>query len=319
MNIMAKKISIVTPFYNEEDVISMYFNELLAVLQKLDNFTYEIVCIDDGSTDTTFELLENEHKKNCCIQVIKLARNFGKEAALTAGLDHATGDAVIPMDGDLQHPPQLIPEMLKTWENLDVNAVLMKRKVRTESLAKKLTAKGFYAIINRLSKLSIPTDVGDFRLLDRKIVNAIKQLREKNRFMKGLLSWPGFSFTVMYYNQPERQIGKAKQNYKKLFSLAFNAIFSFSTIPLQLWSIIGFIISGVSFLHGIEIVYKKFIHGIDLPGYPSMMAGMLFLNGLIMISIGILGEYVGRIYDEVKNRPIYIIDELLSTKRPANE
>ncbi|MBC8392181.1 MAG: glycosyltransferase family 2 protein [Deltaproteobacteria bacterium] len=316
---MAKKISIVTPFFNEEDVICAYFKELLPVLCKLEHFTYEIVCVDDGSTDKTFELLEKEHQQHNAIQVIKLARNFGKEAALTAGLDYATGDVVIPMDGDLQHPPELIPEMLKAWENLNVNAVLMKRKARKESLVKKLTAKVFYAIINRLSKSYIPSDVGDFRLLDRKIVNAIKQLREKNRFMKGLLSWPGFSFTVMYYNQTERKLGKAKQNYKRLFSLAFNGIFSFSTVPLQLWSIIGFVISGISFFHGIQIVYKKLVHGIDLAGYPSLMVGMLFLNGLIMISIGILGEYIGRIYDEVKNRPIYVIDELLGKERSADE
>lgn len=303
------KISIVTPFYNEEKGVSDYFKKVLKVLKKITP-NYEIICVDDGSSDKTFELLQKQHKKNSNIKVIKLSRNFGKEAALTAGLDFTTGDAIIPIDADLQDPPELIPEMIKQWQ-AGYKVVLMKRKSRNESWLKKITANLFYYLANKISESSIPKDTGDFRLMDKKVIEVIKTLREKSRFMKGILSWSGFKTTTILFKRPERLKGTPKQNYKKLFGLALNGIFSFSIIPIRLFTFIGIIVSGFAFIYGTYLILRTIFFGVDLAGYPSLMVAILFFGGVQLIGLGVLGEYIGRIFNETKNRPIYIIDEQL--------
>jgi len=303
------KISIVTPFYNEEAGIKEYFKSILNVLKKITS-SYEIICIDDGSSDKTFELLQKQHKKDSSIKIIKLSRNFGKEAALTAGLDFTTGDAIIPIDADLQDPPELIPNMIKQWQD-GYKVVLMKRKSRNESWLKKITANLFYNLINKISESSIPKDTGDFRLMDKKVVNIIKQIREKSRFMKGILSWSGFKTTTILFERPERLKGTPKQNYKKLFSLALNGIFSFSIIPIRLFVFIGVMVSGFAILYGLFLILRTIFFGTDLAGYPSLMVTILFFGGIQLLGLGVLGEYIGRIFNETKNRPIYVIDEQL--------
>ena len=306
------KLTIITPFYNEELGIKNFFKEVLCVIEncKIDN--YEIICIDDGSTDNTFNILKDIYQKNNNIKVIKLSRNFGKEKALSAGLNYATGDIIIPMDADLQHPPKLIPKMIEQYE-LGFDVVLMKRRSRNESFFKKKTAKLFYKIIKFLANNSIPEDVGDFRLISKKCLDAVNQMQEKTRFMKGILSWPGFKTTTLMYDQPNRSVGEAKQSLSKLIALALNGIFSFSSFPLRVWTYIGCLTTLSSFLFGIWIIIHKIvIKGYAISGYSSTLIIIIFLNGVLMLNIGILGEYVSRIYDEVKQRPLYIIDEFLS-------
>ena len=306
---MQKLISIVTPFYNESAAIDNYFEHVLPVLEKLD-YAYEILCVDDGSRDTTFSQLDAWHQKNHRITVIKLSRNFGKEAALTAGLDHCQGDAVIPLDVDLQDDPALLPKMLAQWE-AGYDVVLMERRSRDESWFKRASARLFYRLINRLSGGEVPENIGDFRLMDRKVVRVIAQLNEKSRFMKGLLSWPGFNTTTIVYDRPHRAVGASKQNLRKLFRLAFTGIFAFSTFPLRIWTLIGALVTLGAFCLALKLVIEKLIFGNPVPGYPSLITAVLMLNGLLMINMGLLGEYISRIFDEVKNRPIYVIDKRL--------
>ncbi len=306
------KLSIVTPFYHEEEGIEEYFNTVIPILESMSLRDYEIICIDDGSLkDRTFELLKSQREQNQRIKIVKFSRNFGKELALTAGLDYATGDVVIPIDADLQDPPALFPQMIaKYLEGYDV--VLMKRQTRDEGWRKNLTAKLFYRLINRLTNSQIPENIGDFRLMDRRVVDVIKELRERNRFMKGLLSWGGFHTTTLLFDRPEREMGVPKQNYQKLFSLAFDGIFSFSSLPLRIWTFLGVLISLFAFLFGIWVVIKKLIYGDPVQGYSSLMTIILFFNGLVMLSVGMLGEYISRIFDEVKNRPLYVVSEELT-------
>jgi glycosyltransferase involved in cell wall biosynthesis len=301
------KLSIITPFYNEEDGIRDYFDKVLKILKK-EKINYEIICVDDGSKDKTFELLQKQHKKDSRIKVLKLSRNFGKESALTAGLDFATGDAIIPIDADLQDPPELIPEMIKKWKE-GYKVILMKRKSRNEGFLKKFTANLFYNLVNKISDSSIPKDIGDFRLMDKKVVEVIRRMREKSRFMKGILSWAGFKTEIIYFDRPERFKGKIKQNYKKLIGLALNGIFSFSTLPIRLFTFMGIITSLFAFIYGAYLFFKTVFFGTDLAGYPSIMVAILFFSGVQLLGLGVLGEYIGRVFDETKNRPIYVIEE----------
>ena len=300
-------LSILTPFYNEEECIDEYFKKLIPILEKTD-MDYEIICVDDGSLDKTFDMLCKFHKKNNKIKVFKLSRNFGKEIALTCCLDKAKGNAVIPLDADLQDPPDLIFSMIKKWRE-GFKVVLMQRRTRDESFLKKITAKMFYKIMNKISDSEVYPSVGDFRLMDEKVLKSIKKLKEKNRFMKGILSWVGYRHCIILYDRPKRNQGENKQNYRKLVSLALNGIFSFSSTPLKISTYIGFVISFFSFIYGIIIIGQKIFYQTSLPGYASMMVVILFLGGIQLLSIGILGEYIARIFNEVKNRPIYIIEE----------
>ncbi len=271
--------------------------------------SYEIIFVNDGSTDNTLNVLLKAKSKNSQIRILNLSRNFGKEAALTAGLEHAMGEVVIPIDADLQHPPEIIVEFINKWED-GFDVVVGKRTVRTgEGFIKKLTAKYFYKFHNQISDVEIPYNVGDFRLMSRKVIEALKRLPENQRFMKGLFAWVGFNTAVIEYEQAPRAAGKTSYNGWKLWDFALDGITSFSTLPLRIWMYIGFLISFLSFLYGSAIVINTLILGVDTPGYASMITVILFLGGIQLIGIGILGEYIGRIYKETKKRPLYIIEK----------
>jgi glycosyltransferase involved in cell wall biosynthesis len=276
--------------------------------------TYEIICINDGSKDNTLFNLIQYHKQNSAIKIINFSRNFGKEIALTAGLDYAQGKAVIPIDADLQDPPELMGELVTKWrEGFDV--VYATRRSRSgESWFKKFSAETFYQTIGKMSQIEIPANTGDFRLMDRQVVEAIKQMPERTRFMKGLFSWVGFKQTSIYFDREPRYQGKTKWNYWKLWNFALDGILSFTLIPLKIWSYLGLVISLVSLVYASFLVIRTLIFGIDVPGYASLMVAILFLGGIQLISLGVMGEYLGRVYEEVKARPLYLIRDLYGFK-----
>jgi len=302
------ELSVVVPVYNEEQNLDYLFERLISVLNRL-NMTYEIVCVNDGSKDNTIERLIEHHQQNPAIKVVNLSRNYGKEIALSAGLDYTTGDAVVPIDADLQDPPELIAELVAKWrEGYDV--VLATRRSRQgESWAKRFTANAFYQIIDRISHVPIPRDTGDFRLIDRRVVDAIKQLPERNRFMKGLFAWVGFKQTSILYDRPSRYKGETTWNYWRLWNFALDGITSFSFIPLKVWSYIGLLVAIPAFFYASFLVIRTVLFGVDLPGYASIMVAVLFLGGVQLVSLGVLGEYLGRVYEEVKGRPLYLVRE----------
>ena len=300
------ELSIVIPLYNEEKNIAYLFERLTAVLNKITS-SYEIVCVNDGSKDNTLECLLQQHRYSRAIKVVNLSRNFGKEIALTAGIDYASGAAVIPIDADLQDPPELIAELVAKWrEGYDV--VYATRRTRHgETWLKRFTADAFYKTIGKMSRVHIPRNTGDFRLLDRKVVEALKQLPERTRFMKGLFAWVGFKQTSILFERQPRFQGKTTWNYWKLWNLALDGIASFSLIPLKVWSYLGLSVSFVSLLYASFLIIRTLIFGIDVPGYASLMVTILFLGGIQLITLGIIGEYLGRVYEEVKGRPLYVV------------
>ena len=299
-------LSLVVPMYNEEQNLDMFFSRVLAVLAKLTP-EYEIMCINDGSTDTTLEKLLEYRRNNSAIKIINLSRNFGKERALTAGLDYARGDVVVPIDADLQDPPELIEELMHKWrEGYDV--VYATRRVRRgESLMRRAITAVFYILLNKLSDIPIPRDTGDFRLMDKKVVKALCQLPESGRFMKGLFSWVGFKQTSVMYDRQPRYAGKTSWNYWKLWNFSLDGFTSFSFLPVRIWSYVGFCISLLSIIYAVFLILSVLIKGIDVPGYASLMVVILFLGGMILVSLGIQGEYIGRIFNEVKKRPLYFV------------
>ena len=300
-------ISIIAPCYNEEETIEPFLRRIEEILTQI-NEPYEIVFINDGSRDNTLNVLINAKQNFKNIRIINFSRNFGKEAALTAGLDKARGEAVIPIDVDLQDPPELIKELVARWrEGYDV--VLAKRADRTsDSFAKRVSADLFYKLNGKISNVDIPNNVGDFRLMSKRVVEALKQLPENQRFMKGLFAWVGFKTVAIEYVREKREAGQSSFNGWKLWNFALDGITSFSTLPLRIWLYIGALVSFLSFLYGSFIILKTLIFGVDLPGYASLAVIMLFLGGIQLIGIGILGEYIGRIYSESKRRPSYIIE-----------
>ena len=302
------ELSIVTPMYNEEDVVEIYLKKIIPTLDKITK-QYEIVCVNDGSHDNTWDKLTLHEKDNSHIKIINLSRNFGKEIALTAGLHHASGDAVIPLDCDLQDPPELISEMYQKWkEGYDV--VLARRIDRSsDSFLKRWTSKKFYSLLDKISDIKIPANVGDFRLIDRKVLNYLNQYPERSRFMKGIFATLGFKEAVIEYKRPERAAGKTKWNYFQLYKLALEGIFSFTSFPLKIWSYIGGITSILSFTYGVILIIRTLIYGVDAPGYASLMVTVLFMSGLILLCLGVIGEYLSRIFIEVKCRPLYIVME----------
>ncbi|MEA5538101.1 glycosyltransferase family 2 protein [Limnoraphis robusta Tam1] len=299
-------LSVVVPCYNEEPNLDSLFERLVTVLEPLD-LTYEIVCVNDGSRDQTLKGLVEHHHRNPNIKVVNFSRNFGKEIALTAGIEYATGQAIVPIDADLQDPPELIGELLKKWrEGYDV--VYCKRRSRQgESWLKKITANAFYRVIEKMTSVAIPRDTGDFRLMDRRVVDALKQLPETHRFMKGLFAWVGFQQTFIEYDRPPRFQGTTKWNYWKLWNLAIEGITSFSSMPLRVWSYLGLFISLLAFVYGSFLIIRTLILGIDVPGYASLMVAILFLGGIQLLTLGIIGEYLSRVHDEVKRRPLYLV------------
>jgi glycosyltransferase involved in cell wall biosynthesis len=281
---------------------------------KLDPYEVEIVFINDGSTDQTAEQAKALAQVDEQVLLINFSRNFGKEPALFAGLEYATGDAVIPMDVDLQDPISVIPRLIAEWQK-GADVVLAKRRDRaSDSYLKRHSAAMFYHLLNRISYTRIEENVGDFRLMDRKVVNVIRALPEHQLFMKGVLSWAGFTTVVVEYERAQRVAGRSKFNGWKLWNLALEGITSFSTVPLQLWTYIGGGISIFAVLYAVYMVLDKIFFGNSVPGYPSLMTAILFLGGVQLIGIGILGEYVGRIYIEAKHRPRYVIKDVIGGK-----
>ena len=299
-------ISLVVPVYNESGNIKLFLTAVEDVFNSI-NLTHEIIFINDGSTDNTLAVLTDALANNPHLRIIDLSRNFGKEAALTAGLDVASGSAVIPMDGDLQHPPQLIPALIRRWqEGYDV--VLCRRKSRsTDRGLQRLLSSLFYRVHNMVSDHEIPQDVGDFRLIDKKVVLALRSLPERRRFMKGIFSWVGLRSTTVDFEVDARFSGKSHFNGWRLWNFALEGITSFSTVPLRVWTYAGIVISIFSLSYAASIFVRTIIFGTDLPGYASLICAILFLGGVQLIGIGVLGEYVGRIYSEVKQRPVYLV------------
>jgi len=303
----ALSISLVVPCHNEAEVIDAFFARLRPVLAQLPEFNFEIIAVDDGSTDGTLDKLLACCRTDARLRVIELARNFGKEAALTAGMDAAGGDAVIPIDADLQDPPELIPKLIEQWR-AGFDVVLARRDDRqTDTLFKRTSARWFYRLHNRLAEFQLPENIGDYRLMSRAAVDAVKMLPERHRFMKGLFAWVGFRTTVVDYKREVRNEGQSKFNAWQLWNFALEGITSFSTMPLRVWTYFGLTVSLLSFAYMLFIVVRTLVEGIDLPGYASLLAAVLFLGGVQLIGIGVIGEYVGRIYNETKQRPIYIV------------
>jgi len=301
-------ISIVVPCYNEEDVIDIFLEKIFVVLKQLDK-TYEIVFVNDGSRDNTLEILKQKAREYDTVRVISLSRNFGKEAALSAGLDMAYGEVVVPIDVDLQDPPELIFDFVKKYEE-GYDVVVGKRIDRTtDSTAKRVSAETFYKLHNKISDIEIPHNVGDYRLMSRRVVEELKKLPETQRFMKGIFAWLGFKTAVVEYKRDARAAGETSFNGWKLWNFALDGITSFSTAPLRVWLYVGIVLAAISFLYGSWIILKTLIFGVDAPGYASMITVVLFLGGIQLMGIGILGEYIGRIYLESKNRPVYIIED----------
>jgi len=301
-------LSAVIPFLNEEECIPALIAELDESLSKL-GIPFELVLVDDGSRDRSVAVAKTELKKRPQItaSVISLSRNFGKEAALTAGLEAANGDVIVPLDADLQDPPSMIPEMLEHWKQGYDVVYAVRRQRAGESKTKRFTAYGFYRLMGRLSKTEIPADTGDFRLMDRCVVEALLKLPERSRFMKGLFAWVGFQQTAVYYDRDPRKLGKTTWNYWKLWNFAIDGVTSFSRMPLQVWSYAGLAIAMIALGYGSWMVLRTLLFGIDLPGYASLMTAVLFLGGIQLIGMGVLGEYLGRIFEEVKQRPLYLV------------
>ena len=308
-----KKISVVIPMYYEEEVANECYKRMTEILSKIDGYDYELICINDGSKDKTFDILEQIASKDTHVKVISFARNFGHQCAVTAGLKFVTGDAIVIIDADLQDPPELIPEMLKLWEQGN-EVIYGKRKTREgESAFKLFTAKMFYKTLNALSDVEIPKDTGDFRLVDRKVVDVINSLPEHNKFLRGLFSWVGFKQMPFEYERKERFAGKTKYPLKKMLKLASDGIISFSSKPLKMVGGLGIISIVISM---IILIYSIISYAFSLnqltPGWTSIMVTVTLFSGVQLLSIWVLSEYIGRIYDETKNRPQYILDKTIN-------
>lgn len=299
-------LSIVCPLFNEQDALEPFFARLLPVLHAADE-PFEIICVDDGSSDATLSRLLSARERIPDLRILELSRNFGKEAALTAGIDAARGDAIIPIDVDLQDPPEVISELLAKWrEGYDV--VLAQRTDRSsDSWLKRRTAHLFYSLHNRIADVPIPENVGDFRLMDRAVVAAVRQLPERRRFMKGVFAWVGYRAATVTYTRAPRTSGVSKFDGWRLWNLALEGLTAFSTVPLRIWTYFGALVAGLAFLYGAFIILRTLVLGIDLPGYASLLTVVLFLGGVQLIGLGVIGEYLGRIYNETKQRPVYLV------------
>ena len=300
------EISIIVPVHNEAAGIDAFFAQLIPVLEGLGT-TWEVICVNDGSADATLDLLVEFHRRTPAIKIISLSRNFGKDVALSAGFDFACGAAVIPIDADLQDPPELIVPMVAKWrEGFDIVFATRKRR-EGDSWFKRTTARYFYEIFDRITDVPVPHDTGDYRLIDRRVVDVLVRLPERTRFMKGLFAWVGFRQTSVTFDRQPRHAGDTKWNYWRLWNFALDAITSFSSLPLKIWSYLGVAISLFAFLFALFLAGLKIIRGIDLPGYASLMVAVLFFGGVQLISLGIIGEYLARMYSEVKGRPLYLV------------
>jgi glycosyltransferase involved in cell wall biosynthesis len=300
-------VSLVVPVFNEEAMVDLFVERTLRALQN-HAARLEILFVNDGSTDATLVRLLHLADADPCIRVLNLSRNFGKEAALTAGIDHAKGDVVVPIDVDLQDPPELIPVFLDRWrEGYDV-AFGVRASRESDSVSKRVTAGLFYRVFNRFSKVQLPENAGDFRLIDRRVADVLRALPEKNRFMKGLFAWSGFPSIGVPYTRATRAAAKTKFSYWRLWNFALDGLLAFSTVPLRIWGYVGAVLAFVAMLYMLFIIARVLLLGIDTPGYASLLSVVLFLGGIQLVTLGILGEYVGRVFTEIKNRPVYVVE-----------
>ncbi len=303
-------LSVIVPVKDEEAAVPLFVARVAAIIEKLNDpaaKAYEILFIDDGSRDHTMAEIEKAHQINGNVRAISLSRNFGKEAALSAGLDHALGDAVVPMDVDLQDPPEVLGEMIEKWRAGFDTVYGVRRNRTTDSVPKRMSADMYYKLHNWLSSDKIPEHAGDFRLLDRRVVEVIRHLPERNRFMKGLFAWSGFRQTSVEYDRASREVGETKFRPWKLWTLALDGITSSSTVPLRVWTYVGGTIAFFAFAYALVIILRTAVLGVDVPGYASLLVFVLLFGGLQLLSLGILGEYVGRILIETKGRPLYVV------------
>lgn len=309
-----KLITILVPAYNEQEVLHLLYDRLVKLMNENTGYDFEILLVNDGSKDKTFEIMQELREKDKRFCYLNLSRNFGKETAMIAGLDYCNGDAVVIIDADLQDPPELIPEMIKYWEE-GYDDVYAKRKSREgETWLKKFTSKMYYEVLQGFTRIEIQKDTGDFRLLDRRCVEALKSMRENQRYTKGLFSIIGYNKKEILYDRDPRAAGQTKWNYGRLIDLSIDGITSFTTSPLRWAAILGIMISGVAFIYMIYIIIKTLATGIDVPGYASLMVVILFLGGIQLIFLGIIGEYLGRTFNESKHRPLYFIERYNETK-----
>ncbi len=311
-------LSVVVPCYNESEGLRTLHTALTPILEGLAT-PYEIILVDDGSRDNTFDIARELSRDDPRVKALRFARNFGKEAGMAAGLRHASGDAVVLMDADLQHPPALIAEMLERWKSGIDMVIAVRRTRETDSWLRRQVSRLFYRIFDAVSEVRIPQGAGDFRLFDRKVVDAIAALPERNRFMKGITSWVGFRQECLPFDVGERAAGKSSWNPLNLLRYAWDGVTSFSTVPLRVWSVLGVLIAGAACLYGLWLLISTTVFGIDVPGYASLMVSTLFLGGVQLISLGVLGEYVGRIFLEVKMRPMYLIADSVGIDRKDAE
>ncbi len=312
-------VSIIVPVKDEEEAIAPFVARVAPILDGLfadvaPHAAWEILFVDDGSTDRTMAAIAVAHRDEPRVRALSLSRNFGKEAALSAGLDFAAGRAIVPIDVDLQDPPELIGAMLARWRDGYEVVYGVRTNRETDSLPKRLTADLYYRAHNYLSSDKIPEHAGDFRLLDRKVVDVIRQMPERNRFMKGLFAWSGFRQAAVEYERVPRKVGETKFRYWKLWTLALDGITSASTMPLRIWSYIGLIIAFLTLVYAAFVILRTTLFGIDVPGYPSLMVAILFFGGLQLISLGVVGEYVGRILIETKQRPLYVVRQTIGVE-----
>lgn len=318
MNTGQPLISVVVPAYNEEEVLTEFHETLVKAVSEV-SVCLEIVYVNDGSTDNTLDIINGIRAKDKRVTLIDLSRNFGKEIALSAGLHKAAGDAVVVIDADLQDPPELIPELIKEWEN-GYDVVYAKRTFRGgESFLKKTTAHFFYRMMQRVGKFTIPEDTGDFRILSRRAVNALNTFKERHRFMKGLFAWIGFRQKAVHYQRNARRAGETKWNYWQLWNFALDGITSFTIAPLKISTYIGLVTALGAFGYGIYMAIETLLHGNEVPGYPSLIVIVLMLGGIQLVAIGVLGEYLGRIFNETKQRPLYFINEYVPSELAADK
>ena len=309
-----KLVTILVPAYNEQEVLHLLYVRLEKLMNENTNYDFEVLLVNDGSKDKTFEIMQELREKDKRFCYLNLSRNFGKETAMIAGLDYCKGDAVVIIDADLQDPPELIPEMIKYWEE-GYDDVYAKRKSREgETWLKKFTSKMYYRVLQGFTRIEIQKDTGDFRLLDRRCVEALKSMRENQRYTKGLFSIIGYNKKEILYDRDPRAAGQTKWNYGKLIDLSIDGITSFTTSPLRWAALIGCGVSVIGFVYMLYIIIKTIVTGIDVPGYASLMVVILFLGGIQLIFLGIIGEYLGRTFNESKHRPLYFIERYNETK-----
>jgi dolichol-phosphate mannosyltransferase len=307
-----KLVSIVVPVFNETEVIEVFYQRMNKVLKSLEFYSYELIFVDDGSKDDSCDKLVKMAKMDPNVKIIKFSRNFGHQIAITAGIDLAKGDAVVVIDADLQDPPETIKLFIEKWQDGYDVVYGVREKREGEGKMKLMTAHLFYRILKALTNIDIPLDVGDFRLMSRQAVDRFKQLREKDRYVRGLVSWIGFKQIGVYYARDKRYAGETKYPYKKMIKFALDGITSFSSVPLKLATFLGYITSFFALLYALSVFVQKIV-GITVQGWATIMVGMLFLGGVQLICLGIIGEYIGRIFNETKNRPIYVIDQIYTS------